>query len=243
MPAWQFRDLCRSRAPVALVADVHVRQGQRLDWLGDKGAWHTPGIVTSTSFLSEPPLSPSVSGVYEESLDSEGYVPNFVRVWCWRPDILEAFAKLRADLLADSTLSAREVAVMVASTASALGDSYCALAWGEKLAELSDGTFAAGVIQGVDLGLSGREAALAAWSRSVVDDPNATTEVAVDRLREAGLSDREIFDATAWIGLRLGFSTINDALGAQPDLELVERVPVPVREAVSFGRQRGPGSE
>ena len=197
--------------------------------------------MTSTSFLSDPPVSPSVSGVYEESVASDGYVPNYVRLWCWRPEILEAFAKLRADLLADSTLSAREVAVMVASTASVLGDSYCSLAWGEKLAELSDGEIAAGVIQGVDTGLSGREAALAAWSRMVVEDPNATTEVGVDRLREAGVSEREIFEATVWIGLRLGFSTINDALGAQPDAQLVERVPVVVRDAVGFGRQNGSG--
>ncbi len=186
-------------------------------------------------------MSARVSAVYEDSLGSEGYVPNYVRLWCWRPEILEAFAKLRADLLADSTLSAREVAVMVASTASALGDSYCSLAWGEKLAELSDGETASNVIHRVDTGLSEREAALAAWSRAVVADPNATTEVAVNRLREAGLSEREIFEATAWIGFRLGFSTINDALGAKPDAELVERVPVPVRQAVSFGRQNGPG--
>ena len=182
-----------------------------------------------------------MSTVYEDSLSSEGYVPNYVRLWCWRPEILEAFAKLRADLLVDSTLSPREVAVMVASTASALGDSYCSLAWGEKLAEVSDGETAAGVINGVDTGLSAREAALAAWSRAVVDDPNTTTEVGVDRLREAGLTEREIFEATAWIGLRLGLSTINDALGAQPDRQLVDRVPVLVRDAVSFGRQSGPG--
>ena len=206
-------------------------------------AWHTLEIVTLTSFLSDPPVGSPVSAVYEDSVASDGYVPNYVRLWCWRPGILEAFAKLRADLLADSTLSAREVAVMVASTASALGDSYCSLAWGEKLADLSDGQTAGDVIHGVDTGLSGREAALAVWSRAVVDDPNATTEVGVDRLREAGLSEREIFEATAWIGLRLGFSTINDALGAKPDAQLVERVPAVVREAVSFGRQKGPVRE
>lgn len=195
--------------------------------------------MSSTSFLSDPPVSPPASAAYEESVASDGYVPNYLRLWCWRPEILEAFAKLRADLIADSTLSAREVAVMVASTASALGDSYCSLAWGERLAEASDGETAAGVIRGEDAGLSQREAALAAWSRAVVNDPNATTESGVDRLRDAGLSEREIFEATAWIGLRLGFSTINDALGAQPDAQLIERVPDAVREAVSFGRQKG----
>jgi uncharacterized peroxidase-related enzyme len=197
-------------------------------------------LKPSVSFLTDPPLTPEVSAVYEDGLASDGYVSNYTRSWCWRPDVLTAFATLRADLLAESTLSAREVAVMVAATASALGDSYCSLAWGKKLAAVSDEATAAGVIEGVDAGLSDREAALAAWSREVVRDPNATSEAGIDRLREAGLTDREIFEATAWIGLRLGFSTINDALGARPDQELADSAPPLVREAVSFGRRWWP---
>jgi uncharacterized peroxidase-related enzyme len=174
--------------------------------------------------------------VHEECIAAEGYVPNYVRVWCWRPDVLQAFAKLRADLLADSTLSTREVAVLVAATASKLGDSYCSLAWGGKLADASDEATAVDVLGGGNSGLSAREAALNAWARKLVADPNGTTDADVQGLRDAGFSEREIFEATAWIGLRLGFSTINDALGLQPDAQLFERVPAAVREAVSFGR-------
>jgi uncharacterized peroxidase-related enzyme len=188
------------------------------------------------SFLTSPAESPGVEEAFEASLESDGYVPNYVRVWCWRPEILEAFAKLRADVLAGSTLSEQEIAVMVTATASALGDSYCSLAWGERLAQVTDGETAAAVIRGEDAGLSRRAAALAGWSRAVVDDPNGTTDADLDRLREAGLDEREIFEATVWIGLRLGFSTINDALGTRPDWQLFERVPMEVRDAVTFGR-------
>jgi hypothetical protein len=38
------------------------------------------------------------------------------------------------------------------------------------------------------------------------------------------------------VALRQAFSTVNDALGAQPDSELVDRVPAEVRQAVTFGR-------
>ena len=79
-------------------------------------------------------------------------------------------------------------------------------------------------------------AALVRWSRQVVHDPNATTEADVDRLRQAGLSDREIFKATTWIAFRMAFSTINDALGARPDRQLAEKAPRLVREAVTYGR-------
>jgi alkylhydroperoxidase family enzyme len=50
-----------------------------------------------------------------------------------------------------------------------------------------------------------------------VRDPNATTKADIERLRELGLGDREIFEATVLVAFRLAFSTINDALGAAPD--------------------------
>jgi uncharacterized peroxidase-related enzyme len=192
--------------------------------------------VSDRSFLGDPPESPPVAAVFADRLATEGYVANYARTWCWRPDLLEAFTVLRADLVDGSSLSPREIAVMVAATASARGDSYCSLAWGKKLADLSDAVTAAGVIRGTDDGLSAREAALAAWSRRVVDDPNATTTADVERLREAGFDEREIFEATTWIALRLAFSTVNDTRGTRPDGELAEHVPPQVRAAVSFGR-------
>lgn len=38
------------------------------------------------------------------------------------------------------------------------------------------------------------------------------------------------------IAWRIAFSTVNGALGAQPDAQLAAGAPVPVRTAVSFGR-------
>ncbi len=87
-----------------------------------------------------------------------------------------------------------------------------------------------------DSSLSPREAALSDWARRVAKDPNATTAADVQSLREAGLAEREIFEATAFVAFRLAFSTINDALGAQPDWQLAQAAPAEVRSAVAFGR-------
>jgi len=184
------------------------------------------------SFLAEP----ARTAAYDDDLESDGYVSNLTRLWSWRPDVMTSFQELRAGLLADSTLTAREVATVVAATAAARGDSYCALAWGTELAALADDHTAAKVIQGQDADLSARETALGEWSRVVVGDPNATSKSNVDGLRAAGFSDREIFEATALIAFRLAFSTVNDALGARPDRELVAKTPALVRDAVNFGR-------
>ena len=122
------------------------------------------------------------------------------------------------------------------AAASALGDSYCSLAWGGKLGTASDAATAAGVLNGSDAGLTDQEKAMAAWARKVATAPNATQAADVQALREAGFDDGQIFAVTAFVGLRLAFSTINDALGAQPDAPLAQALPAEVREAVTYGR-------
>ena len=105
------------------------------------------------------------------------------------------------------------------------------------MAKLTDVETAAQVIVGAPAPApSDREAALAAWARHVVRDPNSTTSDHVARLREVGLGDREIFETTALVAFRLAFSTINDALGAAPDRQLADAAPDPIRAAVSYGR-------
>jgi uncharacterized peroxidase-related enzyme len=191
-------------------------------------------------FLGEPPRSEARDAMYAEERESEGYVSNHTRLWSWRPDLDKGFFALRTSLMESSALSDREFAVLVTSTAAALGDSYCALAWGPRLAGLSDDETAAHVLAGEPTAaLSEREAALAAWARRVVGDPNATTSQDVAGLREVGLGDGEILEATAFIAFRLAFSTVNDALRAAPDRELAGEAPDAVRAAVNFGRAPG----
>jgi hypothetical protein len=74
----------------------------------------------------------------------------------------------------------------------------------------------------------------------VIRDPNATTPADIQALRDCGLDDDHIFAVTAFVALRLAYSTINDALGAQPDPQLLQSLPPLVRDAVTFGR---PASE
>jgi alkylhydroperoxidase family enzyme len=153
--------------------------------------------------------------------------------------VLESFTALRRQVTEGSALRPEDCAVLVAATASALGDSYCALAWGTRLAGFVGEQSAADVLRGRADGLDDRQRALAHWARQVVHDPSSTTERDVETLRSAGLDERTIFEATAFVALRLAFSTVNDALGAAPDAELARDAPAPVRDAVTFGRAPG----
>lgn len=160
------------------------------------------------------------------SIDDDGYVSNLGRLWAWRPEVFDAFLKARTVLVERSGLSLRERAILVCSTATTVRDSYCALAWGTKLASETDSATAAAVVQGREATrLSARERALATWAAKVVRAPNAITSEDVDRLRAAGLTDQEIFDVTVFVAFRLAFSTVNDALGARPDWQLAAAVP------------------
>jgi len=188
------------------------------------------------SFLEEPPVSPQVQALYDDDLADGGYVWNVSRLWAHQPDTVNGLFDLMSQAFKASGLSFRQRGILVTAAASALGDSYCSLAWGGKLATASEATLAAAVLNGSDAALTDQEKAMAAWARKVVKDPNATTPADIQKLRDSGLNDDQIFAITVFAALRLAFSTINDALGAQPDAQLAESLPPEVREAVTFGR-------
>ncbi|HVO91004.1 MAG TPA: hypothetical protein VMV45_20880 [Casimicrobiaceae bacterium] len=178
--------------------------------------------------------------MYDKAVREDGYVSNLERLWAWRPDAHEAFVAARMALNKSTSLSDRERAVLVCATARTMGDSYCSLAWGERLAKLASPEAAADLLGSGDARtLSARERALAAWARKVVDDPNGTQADDVAALHAARLTDQDIFDATLFIALRQAFSTVNDALGASPDRQLADSVPDAVRDAVTYGRAPG----
>jgi uncharacterized peroxidase-related enzyme len=188
------------------------------------------------SFLGEPPVSPEAQALYDDDLADGGYVWNVSRLWAHQPDTLRKLFELMSQAFTSSGLTFRQRGILVTAAASALGDSYCSLAWGGKLGKASDAATAAGVLNGSDAGLTDQEKALAAWARKVATDPNATTPADIQALRDCGLDDGQIFAVTSFVALRLAFSAINDSLGAQPDTQLVRSLPPEVREAVTYGR-------
>ena len=211
---------------------------------------HDAGPVTGpgAGFLDVPPTTDDVRRLYEEDVEELGYVMNASRVWAHRPDTQDDLFALMRRAVHPLGLDARRRALLVVACASARGDSYCALAWGGRLAAATDPDLAAAVLRGDDSGLDATERALTGWARAVARDPNGTTAADVRALREAGFSDADILAITVFVALRLAFSTVNDALGARPDAELAAGVPPrcarPWRSAgrwpAEVGRHRAP---
>ena len=194
-------------------------------------------------FLAAPASSDAADRVRQSTVPAQGFVMNLTQAWAWRPDVFESFAALRAQLLAQASLSKRDQAVLVCAAASQLGDSYCSLAWGKALAAEAGTSAAAAVLAATESrsdSLTARDRALAAWARKVVADPNGTTAADVDALRAVGFDDRGIFEVTVFVAFRSAFSTVNDALGAAPDWQLVTSAPEAVIQAVHYGRPAAP---
>lgn len=121
------------------------------------------------SFLGEPPASPGAQALFDEDLKDDGYVGNVTRLWAHQPDTLQSLFDLMSQAFRRSGLSFRQRGILVTATASALGDSYCSLAWGGKLGQATEPALAAGVLDGSDGGLTEAEQAMAAWAREAVN--------------------------------------------------------------------------
>jgi alkylhydroperoxidase family enzyme len=174
--------------------------------------------------------------LYDDDVEELGYVMNASKLWAYQPATQVGLFDLMGQAVRAGLLTFRQRGILATACASALGDAYCSLAWGKKLAGDAGADLAGGVLRGDDELLDVSERALARWARRITRDPNATDARDVEALRDAGFDDRQIFAITVFVALRIAFSTVNDALGARPDRALGDSVPEPVRDAVTFGR-------
>jgi alkylhydroperoxidase family enzyme len=194
-------------------------------------------------YLSEPPFSSAAEAMYAGDRTAMGYVMTGSRLWAHAPDLHDGLFDLLTQAAERAGLNVRERGILITACASTLGDSYCSMAWGYKLASVAGAELTADVLRGADGGLSDRERALAAWARRLAADPNGTAASDVEVLRSAGYDDAQVLAVTAFVALRIAFSTVNDALGVQPEPELVDLAPEAVRAVVTYGRPFRRGAE
>jgi alkylhydroperoxidase family enzyme len=192
-----------------------------------------------TGFLDTPEPTDDVRRLYDHDVEQVGFVMNLSSLWGHQPDLHRGLFDLVALAARAGGLTFRQRGILIVAGASTLGDAYCSLAWGKKLAGVAGADIAGDVVRGGDERLDPAEQALARWARQVARDPNSTDARDVEPLREAGYDDAQIFAITVFVALRLAFATVNDALGARPDHELRATAPAQVGDAVTFGRPDG----
>lgn len=191
------------------------------------------------TFLEEPAPGAGQERLYAADLADHGYIWDLTRVWAHQPEAKEQLMGLFASTAEAAGLTPRDRAVIIIAQAAAIGDSYCAVAWGKRLTDWSDPQTAIAALTADEEPFSERERTLADWARTVARSPGSSTPHDIQRLRDAGFKEPQIVALTVFAGLRTAFSSINSTLGARPDLALAETLEPTVRTTITWGRTSG----
>jgi uncharacterized peroxidase-related enzyme len=178
----------------------------------------------------------AAADIYAADRETFGHVPNFTQAFSQRPDVYAAWQRLNGTLKAGMDLRRYELATIAA--ARRLRSSYCMLAHGSVLAErfLAADAVRAVVADHRSAGLDAADVAIMDLAEKVADDATSVTQTDIDRLREHGLSDRDITDVVLAAAARCFFSKALDALGALPDPKYATSLEADLRDALVVGR-------
>jgi len=163
--------------------------------------------------------------VYDQDIGKDGYVWNTSRVWSHRPEMISLWTPLMKAVRSHLRLRTYELVTIAA--AHAIGCVYCMLAHGAVLRR--NGFTAQQVILILEdyhnAGLSPEEVHMMDYSSKISRESKSITQADIDILRQDGLNEQQITDVALAAVLRNFISRFFDALGAGPDLQLIEKEP------------------
>ena len=158
----------------------------------------------------------AVAAMYERQQSAWGYVPNYAKVFCHRPEVMTRWGMLLAEIKRPMDKRRFELVTFVA--AHELRNTACSLAHGKALRDFfSDEqivAIAAGRFEGT---LTEAEQAMVRFARQIAKDASKVTAGQVARLLELGYTDADIFDIAATAAGRAFFTKMLDALGVESD--------------------------
>jgi uncharacterized peroxidase-related enzyme len=176
-----------------------------------------------------------VRAMYARQQGEWGYVPDYAKVFCHRPEVMARWGRLLAEI--KRPVDERRLELVTFAAAHALRHSSCSLAHGARLARLIGKDAVIAIANGgpADV-ISDAEWAMVDFARNVARDASRITAGEVAALREIhGLSDAEIFDIAAIAASRSFFTKVLDALGSEPDPAFMT-LDSDLRQALTVGR-------
>jgi uncharacterized peroxidase-related enzyme len=176
----------------------------------------------------------AVADMYRRQQSAWGYVPNYAKVFCHRPEVMARWGQLLAEI--KRPMDKRRFELVTFAAAHELRHSPCAIAHGQALRPFFSDAQIIAIAEGRLAGLLGEgEQAMLAYARQVARDAAQVTAGDVAALRAHGFSDAEIFDIAAVAAGRAFFTKLLDALGVlsdSPALALDDTL----RRALTVGR-------
>jgi uncharacterized peroxidase-related enzyme len=178
-----------------------------------------------------------VRAMFERQQKSWGFVPNYAKVFCHRPEVMARWARLLAEIRRPMDDRRFELATFAA--AHELKNTACTLEHGKQLGRIIGPEAVVSLGRGeTSPELSEAELAIAAFARKIANDASAITAEDVEGLKAHGLGDAEIFDIAAAAAGRAFFTKLLDALGVRADIAAGKldddfRVPLTVGRPIS----------
>jgi alkylhydroperoxidase family enzyme len=158
----------------------------------------------------------AVEAMYRRQQATWGYVPNYAKVFCHRPEVMARWGQLLAEI--KRPMDKRRFELVTFSAAHELRHSACVLAHGKALREFFTDeqilAIAAGRLDGI---LGDAEQCLVTFARQIARDASQVTAAQVAALEEHGYTGAEIFDIAATAAGRAFFTKLLDALGVEAD--------------------------
>jgi uncharacterized peroxidase-related enzyme len=176
----------------------------------------------------------AVAAMYRRQQASWGYLPNYAKVFCHRPEVLARWGQLLAEIRRPMDKRRFELVTFVA--AHELRNSGCALAHGRALKEFfGDHDIMAIAGDRCDGILGAAEQAMVRFARKVAREASTVTAADVEELARLGFTDAEVFDIAAVAAGRAFFAKLLDALGVDPDSPFLA-MDQPLRACLTVGR-------
>jgi alkylhydroperoxidase family enzyme len=158
---------------------------------------------------------------------------NYERAFTDRPEVYAAWAELNTSIKVG--MDPRRYELVTLAAARRLRSSYCCLAHGKLLLEKFEEPVRDIALDHRSAGLGEVDVAVMDFAEKVVDDACAITEADHQKLRDLGLTDKDILDVTLAAAARCFFSKTLDAMCVQPDAHFKE-LDDDVQEALVVGR-------
>jgi len=161
-------------------------------------------------------ISDEVRAMYARQQAHYGYLPNYAKVFCHRPEIMQLWAQLQSGI--KRHMDKRRFELVTFAAAHALRSTLCTLAHGTALTQLFSMEDVMAMGRGeAPKSLSPAEAQMMVFARKVARDASSVSAGDVDELRQLGFSDAEVFDIVATAAARSFWTKVIESLGVEVD--------------------------
>jgi uncharacterized peroxidase-related enzyme len=182
-------------------------------------------------------IGDEVRAMYDRQQSFWGFIPNYARVFCHRPEIMGLWAALQAGI--KRHMDKRRFELITFAASHTLRSTLCSLAHGRALTAFFSMDDIKVMARGASpASLTAAEAAMMAFARKVARGAFLVTTADVNELKRHGFTDGEVFDIAAAVGARAFWTTVIESLGVEPEPPFLELEPE-FRKTLTVGRPIG----